>query len=274
MRFADGSFGQKALFLALLGVCLLGFGIGLRDKLQRVGQPDVGWTLQGRSFAPTRLDVAWQLRGRALRLNGVDLEGKRPRSEIHPLERRQIGETNTVTLRRPRGTIEEVTLGVRAFTWEDAGWADGDTALLGLLFFVVGVGSFLIRPYSPEGWAALVLCVVLGGTGPTMGLCRYTSTELPPIYDALLAAATVWIGLHVALAFPTVHPRLRRGNGILALIYALVAVHAVAEAAGWYAEWTGPFALHVRPPTGPSCSRRPRCSWLAAGWWPCARRIR
>ena len=249
MQFRDGSLGQKALFFALLGVCLLGFGIGLRDKLQRVGQPDVGWTLQGHSFAPTRLDAAWQLRGRALRLNGVDLEGKRPRSEILPLIQRQIGETNTVTLRRPRGATEEVTLAVRAFTWEDAGWVDGDTALLGLLFFVVGVGSFLIRPYSPEGWAALVLCVALGGRGPTMGLCCETSAELVPIYNALLGGALAWVGLHVALAFPTVHPWLRRGNGILVPIYALVAVHAVVEAVAWYAEWTGPFA-YMQPASG------------------------
>ena len=86
---------------------------------------------------------------------------------------------------------------MRAFTWEDAGWVEGDTALLGLLFFVVGVGSFLIRPYSPEGWAALVLCVVLGGRGPTMGLYSETSAELAPIYNALLTGAMAWLGLHV-----------------------------------------------------------------------------
>jgi class 3 adenylate cyclase len=243
MSFWDGSFGQKAVFAALVGVYCLGLGIAIHDKLERVGAPDVGWVMEGTSLGPSRLDAAragLAGGGRVLRLNEVELEGLLPRSEILPLIRRELGDTNTLTVIRAGGYVEEVTLAVRTWTWDDALYTEGVTAALGLLFVVVGVTSFLIRPFTPQGWGSLVFCVAIGELATVMTLPIYAEDVLKPLYYRSAVGIIVFVPLHAALVFPVVHPRLRKGPGVLYLIYALAAAHVVVQWVAWFTENAGP----------------------------------
>ena len=42
------------MFVLLIGIYLLGAGINLWDKLDRVGAPDVGWIIDDGNISPTR----------------------------------------------------------------------------------------------------------------------------------------------------------------------------------------------------------------------------
>src|SRR5438105_3160725 len=102
MRFRDGTRTQKALFALLVGVYVVAFGIAFEDTIERVGQPDIGWILDGANVAPQRADAAAAGLGgggRAIRVNGIDLQGKSLRRDVDPAIRRGIGETNTLTLK-------------------------------------------------------------------------------------------------------------------------------------------------------------------------------
>src|SRR5690554_677684 len=75
-RLGEGSPFQRLLFALLVGLPLIGVSLATVDKLQRLGQPNVGWLMDGRYVSPTRRDTSEAgLRGggRALRINGVDV---------------------------------------------------------------------------------------------------------------------------------------------------------------------------------------------------------
>src|SRR5215470_12738965 len=151
MRFRDGTAGQKALFAALVGVYVLGLLVALQDKLERVGQPDIGWTMDGANISPSRWDAAAAgLRGGglAIRINDVDYNRLTLSPEGEAVVRTGIGERNTLLLRRPGGRVQEVTIVVRSWEWSDLVFAEGTTIGLGALFVIVGVTSFLLRPYA------------------------------------------------------------------------------------------------------------------------------
>jgi hypothetical protein len=74
MILAEGTPRQRALFAALLAVPLLGLGLAVADKLERIGQPNIGWLTDDTTVSPTRADTSDAgLRGggRALRINGT-----------------------------------------------------------------------------------------------------------------------------------------------------------------------------------------------------------
>ena len=58
MRFRDGTLPQKALFLFLLLVFLWGVGLNVVDKVERIGAPDVGFSLDDGYLSPTRRDAS------------------------------------------------------------------------------------------------------------------------------------------------------------------------------------------------------------------------
>ena len=79
MHFRNGTVRQKALFATLVGVYVLGLCIAFADKVARVGQPDVGFVMDGRDLFPTRADAGdagLYGGGRALRINGLPLQGR------------------------------------------------------------------------------------------------------------------------------------------------------------------------------------------------------
>jgi len=248
MRFRAGTVRQKALFGILLGVYALGALMAVDDKLARIGRPDIGWVLDGFHVFPLRSDAAaagLHSGGHALRVNGMDVAINW--REIRVGARRQIGESNTVTLESSAGAITEVTIPVRPLEWRDVLFAEGPNIGLGVLFVVVGVASFLLRPYAASSWALLALCSALGSflisrfvdVGPSGSLVG-PSDSLRVVYFRLMVAFLSCVPVHAGLAFPVIHPLLLRRPRVLWLVYGLGAGLAGMQLLGWSRDWAGP----------------------------------
>jgi class 3 adenylate cyclase len=241
MRFRDGTVGRKALFAALLAAYALGVTITAAEKLERVGAPDPGWRLAWQQVSPTREDAAETgLRGggQALAINGIEIAGRSLRNEVPGLARLAPGDTNTLRLVRPGGSPRDVTIPVRRLEWGDVVYAEGATLALGALFFVVGVASFLLRPWQTSSWALLSMCVLFGSVLTSSFLAETSAGQLYYRVGLGLLPAVV---LHGALAFPVVHRLLAAGNRVLLPLYALGLIGASLQLSAWLVEWAGPF---------------------------------
>src|SRR6185295_14319708 len=76
--------------------------------------------------------------------------------------KRANGDTNILTLQGPGGR-RDVTIVVRPWEWRDVLFAEGGILALGAIFVLVGVGSFLLRPFDPGSWAMLAMSCAAGG---------------------------------------------------------------------------------------------------------------
>jgi class 3 adenylate cyclase len=271
MRFADGTVRQKSLFALLLGVYVVGLGFWTADKVARVGQPDVGFTMDGANLSPTSWAAAAEgLRGggRVLLVNGIVPTGRTLRGEIPAQLNRRVGETNTLRLLHPGGTVNEVTVHVRPWEWGDVLYAEGTTVALGLLFAVVGVTSFLLRPYTAASWALLAMCTLIGGLLTNLFLQSSSNDALRELYFRLMVGLVSVVPLHGALAFPVAHPVLLRRRWGLAVIYGTGLLVAGAQFAAWEAGWQGAFryasgTLDTSVLLFSMLCFVGRCSWLA-----------
>lgn len=247
MRFRDGDTRQRTIFVLLVAVYALGVGISLYDKLSRVGQPDIGWVIDDGNLSPTRPEVSEAgLRGggRPLEINGIAVEVRSLRpGDRHPGLRTAPGESNHLRFRRPTGEVAEIEVEVRAWRWHDAVFSEGATMALGLLFFIVGTTTFVLRPYTTSSWALLALCSMVGGVLSTLLMPSVDAPDLGIIYFFLLVGFTTVAPLHAALAFPVVHPSMQRHPRILWVIYGAGLVLAVYCIFAWRAGFHGPFAL-------------------------------
>src|SRR5262245_47836364 len=73
-ELADGSVGELLRFGALVAIFVLSAAIGVADKLDRIGTPNIGWMMDSGHVSPTRADVSEAgLRGggKAISINGV-----------------------------------------------------------------------------------------------------------------------------------------------------------------------------------------------------------
>src|SRR5215470_12027207 len=106
MTLQDGTARQRALFALLVAVPLLGLCLAIGDRLERIGQPNVGWMNDETSISPTRPDTSEAgLRGggQALRVNGVAISPDLQATHVAGVLHTEIGATNTLTIRTPRG---------------------------------------------------------------------------------------------------------------------------------------------------------------------------
>ena len=242
MRFRDGTFRQKALFAALVGVYLLGLLLAFTDRTQRVGKPDVGWVMDGYDVFPIRADEGvadLHDGGRALRINGVPV-GPPVARDLRPYLHTRVGESNALTLRHPDGTVTEVTVPVRPLRWRDLLYGEGPTVGLGALFVLVGVASFFLRPFTAGSWALLAMCCAIGGVLTTQFLGATSGRFIDVLYFRAMVGFVCCVPFHAGLAFPVVHPLLTRRPRILLAIYALGAVIAATQITAWYTGWVGP----------------------------------
>jgi hypothetical protein len=77
--------------------------------------------------------------------------------------RTEIGATNTLAFRSPGGVERELTLSVELWTWHDLLFTRGASDAIGLLFAVVGIASFVLRPYETTSWALLAMSCISAG---------------------------------------------------------------------------------------------------------------
>jgi len=239
MRFRDGTLPQKALFTALLLVFVWGIGLNVLDKVERIGAPDAGFSLDDGYLSPTRRDAsAAGVRGggQAISINGEPITSEQSYVSEVPGIRLRAGETNHLVFVHATGEERALDLSVREWTWNDAVFTEGATDLIGVAFFVVGLVAFLLRPWQSDAWALYTLCSLSGGL--LFSLLLPETTDLH-VYQSVVYGFLSFSTIHLALAFPVVHPILRERPWILSVIYGAGVVKTVAGIASAYAqsEW-------------------------------------
>lgn len=248
MVWREGTAKQKALFGLICAVFLTGVGVDIQDKFTRIGQPDVGWAIERFSIAPTRRDASEAgLRGggRPLSVNGVAIPSTGILPRHPPGTRLELGDVNTVRIRRPTGEIREIEIQVRDWRWGDALFAEGATALIGFLLFAVGAGTFLLRPFEATSWALLSFASFAGGLLLVALVPLSEAVRINPttIYFFAVLGCTPAVILHVALAFPVLHPSIAtRPKRVLALVYSSQPVLAANYLGGWTSDFEGIFS--------------------------------
>jgi class 3 adenylate cyclase len=244
MRWRDGTAQQKTLYLALVGTYVLGLLLAGASALERVGRPDVGFTMDGLELSPSRRDAADEgLRGgaRLLAVNGYETSGHSIRREVWPRLDRSAGATNTLVVEKPGRVVSEISIPVRDLRFADVVYAEGGAIALGALFFMVGVVTFSLRPWSVESWALLALCTVAGGFLTMLLAGVGPAKPVYAIYFRTMIGFLAAVPIHAVLAFPVVHPSLRRKPPrVLYWIYALGVLHAAAQITAWATEFAGP----------------------------------
>jgi class 3 adenylate cyclase len=245
MRLRDGTTRQRLLLATVVWTYALGVVIALTDHASRIGTPDPGWNLVWSQPVPTRPDAAEAgLRGggRVLAINGVELAGRSVRDEIVPRIRLGIGETNTLRMERVGQPAFDLILPVRERTIRDVLYAEGGTMALAVLFFLVGLWAFVLRPWEPSSWALLALCTAFGGTLWNLFPDMLSHAPLGDGYHRSMVGLLGATVVHAALAFPTVHPALARGPVVVLAVYSAGVVNAVAQLHAWHSEWSGAWA--------------------------------
>lgn len=247
MRLRDGDTLQRGLFVLLVGVYVFGAVLSLYEKSARIGRPDIGWLVDDGNISPTRAEVSEAgLRGggRPLEINGepYPLLPIRPGWQPPGLHTGP-GETNVLKFLRPNGETAEMEIPVRHWTWHDAIFSEGATFVLGLLFFAVGVITFVLRPYTQRSWALLTVCSLTGGILSTQMISSVSSNPVGLIYFLSLVGFANAVPLHSALVFPVSHPLLLRFPGLPWLLYGYGALMGCVYLVAWQRGFHGPFAF-------------------------------
>lgn len=245
MGWRHGSPRQKALFAALCLIYATGVYIDASDKFARVGAPDVGWMIERGTVAPTRRDASEAgLRGggRPLSINGVAFDSAAAGVGHPPSTQTALGEHNTLRFRSAAGDVREITIPVQIWRWEDAVFTEGATALIGLMLFLVGAGTFLLRPFEATSWALLSFASIAGSMlmVSLVPLSSDQRIDFAAVYFFAILAAMPAVTLHAALAFPVLHPSIAvRPKRVLFLIYSSQPFLALNYLSGWATNFEG-----------------------------------
>jgi class 3 adenylate cyclase len=245
-RFDAGTLAQKLLVGLLLTIFVLGLVLTVEDKLERVGAPDVGFLIDGGVVSPTRddaSDAGVRGGGRALAVNGTPVTARDACTEqLRGLDW-TLGASNVLELERPDGTVREVRLPVRPWTWHDALFTEGGSDLVGILIFAIGFTVFLLRPWEIESWALLSLASFAGGTMLTTFIpISGDQNPVASVYFRFLIGVTCYVPLHMALAYPVPHRLLVRGPWVLLAIYGAGIAQGIVNVEAWRQGFVGPFA--------------------------------
>ncbi len=229
-----------ALVALLIAFYACAVALNLTDKVERVGRPDIGWVTDGPYAMPTRHDaqvagVVWG--SRVVRVNGREVGGGT--EDLTSLVAQVVGATNTLTIEGPRRRVRDVQLTVRPLAWADVLYTEGPTLGLGAVFFAIGLVGFSLRPFAASSWALLAFATFFGAVLATALLPFPRTTELYALYSRLAVGMVSVVSMHVALAFPVVHPILLRRPGIVWWIYAAGFGIAALQGLAWRHEWHG-----------------------------------
>ena len=233
MHLRDGTAQQKILFALLVGIYVFGLGISVVDKVERVGAPTVGFRMHGDAVSPTTheaSDAGLRGGGRLVKVNGE------PASRIDEpgVVNTELGQANTLDFVRVGGAPDSVTIEVTPWTWWGVAFTQGGTDLLGLLFMVLGLSTFVLRPYEPESWALLVVSSIAGSLLTTQLIPNQEEHAVLYLYSATVFGLADATPIHVALAFPVAHPILRERVGVLWALYAFAFGKVILGWIAWF----------------------------------------
>ncbi len=137
--------------------------------------------------------------------------------------------------------VSELSIPVQRLTWTDVLALDGPTLALGMLFVVVGLTSFLLRPYTASSWALLALVCAIASVLQGQALYLARNTVLTTVYFRLTVGFAACVAFHGGLAFPVPHPLLLRRPRIVLGVYAIGLSIAVLQLAAWANDWVTAF---------------------------------
>ena len=115
----------------------------------------------------------------------------------------------------------------------------GATDAIGLLFAVVGVASFVLRPFEAASWALLSMSAFAGGALLTAFIPIDSIGRFSTIYILIVVSVVPFAALHASLAFPIVHASLRRRSTVL-LTYGLSVMMVAINVAAAATDYAGP----------------------------------
>ena len=151
----SGTALEWAFLLAILAAFACGLAIAVSDKLDRIGQPDAGFMLNGPFLHPTRDDAAdagLRYGGRLLAVNGRAFEPRWRWIALPDGVSLEPGTVNSVIFERADGEVRTLALPVRVWTAADALYTQGAIDVIGLLMAALGLGTFLLRPWDKQSW--------------------------------------------------------------------------------------------------------------------------
>jgi len=244
-RFDAGTPGQKTLFFVQVALFVLGLALTVDDKIERVGKPDCGFSIDSVYVSPTRddaSDAGLRGGGRVLAINGTEISPADARREKLRLVDHTPGAVNVLRVQRPGIGVREIAIPVRDWTWHDALFTEGASDLIGILIFGVGVTVFLLRPFEVPSWALLALASTAGSTLVTTFIpIDNDHNPVASVYFRFLIGVTCYVPFHMALAFPLPHRLLVRRSGILWLVYGAGFLQGVANLVTWVVGNVGPW---------------------------------
>jgi class 3 adenylate cyclase len=236
MQFRDGTFAQKVLFWGLVAIFAIGLGLAVKDKLVRIGGPDVGFILdEGAYVSPSRddsSDAGLRGGGRAVSVNGVPVPHEVAWAERLPGIHREVGATNHLVIEHHRGDRRELAIPVQPLRWHDVLFSEGAIDLIALTFFAVGLTVFVLRPWQTDTWALLVLGATTAGVLLALGIPKASQTPVY-VYQTIVYSFLDFSVFHLVLAFPVVHPWLRERRRLLPALYAAAGVKTLIGTVAW-----------------------------------------
>ncbi len=237
MPFRTGTLRQKALFFALVGTYVLALILRLGNDARAIGDPLLGfhfisesdrWFVNGMGAAATDGRLYWG--SELLELNGQPVAGiertlnmamsvaqELPADALNV----EIGEFNHLVFRCSipfADTIHTLDLPVVAMSWQDVMCASGTPFTLAALFMLVGVVSFLLRPYEHPSWALLTICATFAGF-ITLVFRISPYDPFTYVYMWMLNSAFCLAPLYLAASMVVPHPILRRVPYLPAAIF-------------------------------------------------------
>ena len=170
----------------LVGQLFPGFMVTEQLMASNFGRPDWSGPQNGIK-SPDRLREA----------DGTTLSSIGDLEEV--VRRTPVGQTIRYVLERD-GQQMEIAIPTMRFTWMDLGLTFGPTFSAGLLYLVIAIVVYVLKPDTPVTWALVLSCFLLGtyqiltfDVGSTHRFVRATLT----VYAILPGA-----GLHLSLMFP------------------------------------------------------------------------
>ena len=179
-------YAGHALFGALAALSLLFCVLVCEGVLERVGRPFVGFTMTAEGFVnPVSLDV-WGANDAGMRRwdRIVSVDGEVARSTLDVMERATAGivpRPVTYVVEGLDGEVRTIQIPTRIFNPTDLIRSHAGQSLLGLVFVVIAVLLYILRPATPESWSFFAFFASLGVAMSSVVDLTFL-WKLPPIY--------------------------------------------------------------------------------------------